>query len=225
MVQTLGTLITRNTVVPMVGVKVSKEGSERSQFGQNMSRERNEHAVKSGIEGMQKGYFTPALLFPIKKKKRKNKKTKNWDTCTGTGLTCTDTAIAKSGRGQPVPVQPGVFWAVKVFKPLFIIIFIPLSSPHHIRTTLAFFVLSHKVNSSLHVPASDSIILIQTLLSSWYRRGKPLQFLESVVSVILHYYTWICLVCLGWWCSFLGGLGLWLVVWGEGFYLICTGPA
>ena len=61
---------------PMVGVKVSKEGSEHSQFRHNMSRERNEHAVKSGIEGMRKGYFTPALLFPIKKKERKRKKKK-----------------------------------------------------------------------------------------------------------------------------------------------------
>ena len=78
-----------------------------------MSRERNEHAVKSGMEGIRKGYiYTSALLFPIYKKKKKG------DSGTATTLTDTGTTYAKKGNGQLVPVPhllvpvpPGGFWA------------------------------------------------------------------------------------------------------------------
>ena len=77
-----------------------------------MGRERNEHAVKSGMEGIQKGYiYTSVLLFPIYnniKRKYIYKKKKKWDSGTGTGTTPTDTdngtTYAKRGSGQSIPV-------------------------------------------------------------------------------------------------------------------------
>ena len=68
-------MIIRNTVDPMVSVKVSREGStlvssvNTNQVGQSMSRERNEHSVEFEMEGIRKGYiYISALLFQIFKK-------------------------------------------------------------------------------------------------------------------------------------------------------------
>ena len=70
-----------------------------------MSRERNEHVVKSGMEGIQKGYiYTSALLFLIYKKKKGQRyqyhynwyryhyKKGKWEFGTGTALIGTGTA-------------------------------------------------------------------------------------------------------------------------------------
>ena len=110
-------MITRNTVDPMVRVKVSIEGStivssvNTNQVRQSMSRERNEHLMESEMEGIRKGYiYISALLFQIYKNMQKEIK-KKWDS--GTGTTC-----AKSGSGHSVPVPhllvpvpPGEFGA------------------------------------------------------------------------------------------------------------------
>ena len=64
-----------------------------------MSREKNENAVKSEMEGIRKGYiYTSALLFPIFKKKKKR------DSGTVIALTGTGTTYAKRDSGQSVPV-------------------------------------------------------------------------------------------------------------------------
>ena len=112
LLRTLGTLITRNTVGPMVGVKVSKEGSTMVNSVNTVSLGINEHAMKSGREGIRKGYILHRHYCsqPTKKNNNKNKKLEHlylyksdlyWyrqckerqrATCTGTTLTCTGTA-------------------------------------------------------------------------------------------------------------------------------------
>ena len=76
-----------------------------------MSRERNEHSVESGMEGIRKGYiYISALLFQIYKKKEKKEKKKKWDSGTGTNFTGstftgTGTTYAKTGSAHLVPVR------------------------------------------------------------------------------------------------------------------------
>ena len=83
-------------------------------------------------------------LQKYEKKREKKRKKYIWDSGTGTTLTGTGTTCAKSGSGHSVPVPHllvsvllGVFWATRVFKPLFPFVFIPLLPHHHIRQTLA----------------------------------------------------------------------------------------
>ena len=63
-----------------------------------MSRERNEHSVESGMEGIRKGYiYILALMFQIFLKNI-------WESGTGTTLTGTGTTCAKTGSGHLVPI-------------------------------------------------------------------------------------------------------------------------
>ena len=65
---------------------------EHNQFGQNMSRERNEHSMESGMESIRKMihlYIGTTVPNSQKKKKRDS----------GTSTTC-----AKRGSGHSVPV-------------------------------------------------------------------------------------------------------------------------
>ena len=69
-----------------------------NQIGQSMSRERNEHPVKSVVVGSRESFIYIGTYVPnLQKKKKKKQKKRKKDIGTGTTLTGTGTTHAKRG--------------------------------------------------------------------------------------------------------------------------------